>query len=83
MVTIKDIAKRAGVSRGTVDRVLNNRPGVNPETEARVRSLIEEMGYRPNMAGQEAEAPPCLPHLPRAGVCVPPGHPPRRPGQGR
>ena len=52
MVTIKDIAKRAGVSRGTVDRVLNNRPGVNPETEARVRALIEEMGYRPNMAGQ-------------------------------
>ena len=52
MVTIKDIARRAGVSRGTVDRVLNNRPGVNPETEARVRSLIEEMGYRPNMAGQ-------------------------------
>ena len=52
MVTIKDIAKRAGVSRGTVDRVLNNRSGVNPETEARVRALIEEMGYRPNMAGQ-------------------------------
>ena len=52
MVTIKDIAKRAGVSRGTVDRVLNNRPGVNPETEAKVRALIEEMGYRPNMAGQ-------------------------------
>lgn len=52
MVTIKDIAKLAGVSRGTVDRVVNNRPGVNPETEAAVRALMEELGYHPNAAGK-------------------------------
>lgn len=52
MVTIKDIARRAGVSRGTVDRVINGRPGVNPETMAVIRTLMEEMGYHPNAAGQ-------------------------------
>ena len=52
MPTIKEIAKLAGVSRGTVDRVVNGRPGVKPETEARVRALMEEMGYRPDQAGQ-------------------------------
>ena len=52
MVTIKEIAKMAGVSRGTVDRVVNGRPGVNPETEKRIRTLMEDMGFRPNAAGQ-------------------------------
>lgn len=52
MVTIKEIARRAGVSRGTVDRVLNGRPGVKPETEARVRALMDELGYHPDQAGQ-------------------------------
>lgn len=52
MATIKEIAKLAGVSRGTVDRVLNNRPGVNPQTEAEVRRIAREVGYRPILAGQ-------------------------------
>ena len=47
-VTIKEIAKEAGVSRGTVDRALNNRPGVNAEVAERIRRLAEEMGYQPN-----------------------------------
>ncbi len=51
-VTIKDIAKAAGVSRGTVDRVLNNRGGVKPELEHRIRGLIREFDYRPNRAGK-------------------------------
>lgn len=52
MLTIKEIAKLAGVSRGTVDRVLNGRPGVKPETEEQIRAIMEERGYRPNVAGK-------------------------------
>ena len=52
MVTIKMIAEKAGVSRGTVDRVLNNRSGVNAETFQKVKEIAEELGYEPNLAGQ-------------------------------
>lgn len=51
-VTIKDIARESGVSRGTVDRVLHNRNGVNPEVAQRVRSIASEMGFFPNRAGK-------------------------------
>lgn len=47
-VTIKQIAEAAGVSRGTVDRALNNRPGVNAEVAARIRKIAEELHYQPN-----------------------------------
>ena len=40
-VTIKDIALEAGVSRGTVDRVLHNRSGVNPEVAKKVRKIYD------------------------------------------
>lgn len=52
MVTIKEIAELAGVSRGTVDRVLNGRPGVKPETEQRIRAIAEQEGYSPSTAGR-------------------------------
>ena len=51
-VTIRDIASAAGVSRGTVDRVLNNRGGVRPQLERRIRELARELDYRPNRAGK-------------------------------
>lgn len=51
-VTIKDIAAAAGVSRGTVDRVLHKRPGVNSEVAQRVRRIADELGFVPNMAGK-------------------------------
>ncbi len=51
MVTIKEIALMAGVSRGTVDRVLNNRGSVKEETALRVREIADSMGYKPNRAG--------------------------------
>ena len=51
MVTIKQIAQIAGVSRGTVDRVLNNRGSVNPETARRVREIAEALDYTPSKAG--------------------------------
>lgn len=47
-ITIKDIAKLAGVSYGTVSRVLNDRPGVNPKTKEQVLRVIDEVGYKPN-----------------------------------
>ena len=51
-MTIKEIARLCGVSRGTVDRVLNRRGRVNPETEARVLGMIEKTGYTKNIAGR-------------------------------
>ncbi len=47
-VTIKDIARHSGVSVSTVSRVLNKKPDVNSETEARVNSAIKELGYSPS-----------------------------------
>ncbi|MGB9777063.1 MAG: LacI family DNA-binding transcriptional regulator [Anaerolineae bacterium] len=46
--TIQDVARRAGVSRQTVSRVLNNKGEVRPETRQRVLAAIEELNYRPN-----------------------------------
>jgi Transcriptional regulators len=51
-VTIKEIAAAAGVSRGTVDRVLHNRKDVNPEVARHIRELADNMGFVPNRAGK-------------------------------
>ena len=48
MITIKEVAKLAGVSVSTVSRVLNNLPDVNPQTRDLVRRVIAENGYVPN-----------------------------------
>ena len=48
MATIKEIAALAGVSRGTVDRVLNDRGAVNPETAEKIRKIAKELDYKPN-----------------------------------
>ena len=47
-VTIRDVAKVAGVSTQTVSRVLNNRPDVSPSTRKRVQNVIADLGYAPN-----------------------------------
>ncbi len=52
MPTIKEIARLAGVSRGTVDRVLNNRGAVHPDTAQKVREIAEAVRYSPNRAGK-------------------------------
>lgn len=51
-VTIRQIAAVAGVSRGTVDRVLHGRPGVNPEIAMHVRHIADDLGFEPNLAGK-------------------------------
>lgn len=51
MATIKEIAALAGVSRGTVDRVLNHRGSVNPATAEKIEKIARELDYKPNVAG--------------------------------
>ena len=46
--TMKDVATRAGVALKTVSRVVNDEPGVTPETANRVRNAINELGFRRN-----------------------------------
>ncbi|WP_343329725.1 substrate-binding domain-containing protein [Polaribacter staleyi] len=48
MITIKDIAKEAKVSEGTVDRVIHNRGGVSKKTEAKVKQIIEHHNFSVN-----------------------------------
>ncbi|MBB6732964.1 LacI family DNA-binding transcriptional regulator [Cohnella zeiphila] len=50
--TSQQIAEICGVSRGTVDRALNNRPGINPETKERILKVAEQLGYRPHFLAQ-------------------------------
>ncbi len=52
MITIREIADLAGVSRGTVDRVINRRGGVSPAIEHRVATIINQYGYKPNKAAR-------------------------------
>lgn len=48
-IRIKDIAQCAGVSVGTVDRVLHNRPNVSPKARIKVEKALKDMDYQPNM----------------------------------
>ncbi|HEV7184997.1 MAG: LacI family DNA-binding transcriptional regulator [Actinomycetales bacterium] len=51
-LSIRDIARLAGVSRQTVSRVLNGERYIKPTTEALVRKVIDEHGWRPNSAAR-------------------------------
>lgn len=52
-VTVKDIAALAGVTPGTVSRVVNGRPGVGPRMRARIEALIAEHGYRTDSSARQ------------------------------
>ena len=52
-VTIKDVAKAAGVSVATVSRVLNKQSNVSAEAFDRVTRVMEELGYSPNHLGRD------------------------------
>ncbi len=67
-ISIKEIAEIVGVSRGTVDRALNNRPGISAEVKAKVLKVAKDHGYRFNRAGRMLsirKAPP------RIGIQMP------------
>ena len=46
---VKEIARLAGVSIGTVDRVIHNRPGVSEATKEKVNRIITQLNYQPNI----------------------------------
>jgi LacI family transcriptional regulator len=48
-IRIKDIAKMAGVSEGTVDRILHGRPNVSAKSLAKVNAVLEKINYKPNL----------------------------------
>lgn len=50
--TLGEVARRAGVGNTTVSRVINGGERVSPETLARVRKVIDELGYKPNQAAR-------------------------------
>jgi DNA-binding LacI/PurR family transcriptional regulator len=54
--TIKDIAERAGVSKGAVSYALNGRPGVSDETRIRILAIADELGWYPNRAARALSA---------------------------
>lgn len=51
-LNLVEIARRAGVSRSTVSRVVNEHPNVRPEVRERVKQIIAETGYHPNAAAR-------------------------------
>ena len=52
MVTIKDVAQRAGVNPSTVSRVLRDNRYISQKTKEKVRKAMDELGYVPNVAAQ-------------------------------
>jgi len=56
-VRIKDIAIKAGVSAGTVDRVLHQRGEVKKETREKIMAIAKELNYKPNVAARILKAP--------------------------
>ena len=67
MVSIKDIASRAKVSIGTVDRVLHNRGRVSEKTKARIEQIVRKLGYRPNIHARNLS----LDKVYRFGIVIP------------
>ncbi|MGW0574602.1 LacI family DNA-binding transcriptional regulator, partial [Streptomyces sp. NPDC002920] len=51
--TLEDVARRSGVSRSTVSRVVNGEARVSAEAVERVREVIAELGYVPNQAARQ------------------------------
>lgn len=67
-IGVRELAKLANVSLGTVDRALHGRKEVNAETRQKILRLAEEHGYRPNLTARALSVGrPTI----RIGVCIP------------
>ena len=64
---IREIAESLGISIGTVDRALHDRPGIKGETRRRILEQAKALGYRPNLAARFLASPKQL----RIGVNLP------------
>lgn len=53
---VKEIARRGNVSIATVDRVIHNRTGVSENTRARIKKIIKDLNYQPNVLAQRLAA---------------------------
>ena len=57
-VSLSEVALRAGVARGTVSSVLNNRANevrISSATQTRIRRIADELGYRPNPCREKCD----------------------------
>ena len=59
MVSMKDIAKRCGVSVATVSKALNGHSDIGEETRSRICAVADEMGYLTNAAARASGEVPC------------------------
>ncbi|MCD6407986.1 LacI family DNA-binding transcriptional regulator, partial [bacterium] len=48
MVTINEVAKRAGVTKATVSKALNEKEDISEKTKKKIKKIAEELGYIPN-----------------------------------
>lgn len=51
-ITVKDVAKKAGVATSTVSRVINDHPSISEETKKKVRKVMKDLGYVPNVTAR-------------------------------
>lgn len=51
-ITIKDVAKKAGVATSTVSRTIQDHPSISEKTKKNVRLIMKELGYQPNLAAR-------------------------------
>lgn len=68
-ITIREIARRAGVSTATVSRIINGLGGYNDDTKEKVLAVIEETGYKGNASALKDYNHPKVDKL--IGVLVP------------
>lgn len=84
-ITMKEIAKKLGVSVSTISRALKDSPELHPETKRKIVEMAKEMNYQPNLLAQSLrisdlkhlellyrKSPPtffCLLHQRHSGLC--------------